>query len=269
MTSIPPDFFPMSDERRAYLRKKQYDRHAPARADEADFFKTVKDHKLVVIKDDGVHRHLMLKQPGTMNCHFNLVTFPGYLCYTGDMGSFLFTRLEDMFEFFRTKNEEYMAEMGLKLYTNHSYWSEKLVASNCSGRHEGKATEFDEEKFKAVIIDDYLRRWIKSAREDGTLDKEERRELWEAVHDEIISQVDDYRDSIKTKVYEFSWKPSRGYGEKAPSFHFEDLFEHNFEDYTHSFRWACLAISWGIQQYDDWKDEKNKDLNLPRFTEVK
>ena len=28
---------------------------------------------------------------------FDIVTWPGYLCYSGDMGCFVFTRLPDMF----------------------------------------------------------------------------------------------------------------------------------------------------------------------------
>lgn len=250
--------FPMTEEQRAARKLEHYNRYAPERALEKEFFEHVKNHKLVVSLDNGVHRHITLKQPGTVNRQFHLVTFPGYLCYTGDMGSFVFTRLEDMFEFFREKSDHPMVELGLKLYTNHSYWSEKLIASNCSGRFEGKSTEFNVERFKEVIIEDYLRRWIRTSREEGTLDKDERRELWEEVHSEIIDLCDAYGESIQTKAYEFNWSPSRGYGEAAPNFHFDDLFEHDFQQYTYSFRWACLAIAWGIKQYDAWKDEQKK-----------
>ena len=257
MTSVPNPF-PMSDAQRAARKVEHYNRYAPDRALEKEFFEHVKNHKIVVSLDNGVHRHITLKQPGTVNRQFHLVTFPGYLCYTGDMGSFVFTRLEDMFEFFREKPSRTLEELGLKLYTNHSYWSEKLIASDCRGRFEGKSTEFNAERFKEVIIEDYLRRWIRASRESESLTKDERRELWEAVHDEIIEQCDSYGENIQTKAYEFNWSPSRGYGEKAPSFHFDDLFEHNFQQYTHSFRWACLAIAWGILQYDALKDEQKK-----------
>lgn len=250
--------FTMTEEQRAARKLEHYNRYAPDRALEKEFFEHVKNHKLVVSLDNGVHRHITLKQPGTTNRQFHLVTFPGYLCYTGDMGSFVFTRLEDMFEFFREKPDHHMVELGLKLYTNHSYWSEKLCASDCSGRHEGKSTEFDADRFKARILE-YLRDWIKTSREEGTLDKEERRELWEAVHEQVIEKVDDYGENAQTMAYEFSWSPFQKFGQdKRPRFYFQDLFESNFQQYTYSFKWACLAIAWGITQYDAWKDEQKK-----------
>ena len=89
--------------------------------------------------DNGVHRHIRFKKPGTMCMYFDLITYPGGLLYTGDMGTYVFVRLQDMFEFFRTSNQDgWVKEMGLTLYTNHSYWSEKLVATDCSGRREAR-----------------------------------------------------------------------------------------------------------------------------------
>lgn len=250
--------FQMTDEQRAIRKQQNYDRYAPDRAMEAEFFEQVKDHKVTVSMENGIYRHVTLRKPGTSHMHFNLITFPGYLCYTGDMGTFVFQRLDDMFEFFREKSDHHLVELGLKLYTNHSYWSEKLCASDCSGRNEGKSTEFDPVRFKARIIED-LREWIKDSREEGTLDKEERRELWEAVHDQVIDKVDDYGENAQTLAYEFSWSPFQKFGQDArESFYFQDLFESNFQQYTHSFKWACLAIAWGIQQYDAFKDEQAK-----------
>lgn len=55
-----------------------------------------------MLHEDGIYRHIRFRQPGTMCMHFDLITWPGYLCYTGDMGTYVFTRLADMFEFFRT-----------------------------------------------------------------------------------------------------------------------------------------------------------------------
>ena len=39
---------------------------------------------------------------------------------------------------------------------------------------------------------------------------------------------------------------------------FEDFYEHSFTTYTHSFRWCCMALTWGIAKYDAWKDEQAK-----------
>ena len=74
---------------------------------EAIFLRDVAEHEMIVVRDDGVHRHIRFKKPGTSCMHFDLITWPGYLCYTGDMGTYVFSRLTDMFEFFRT-DREYM-----------------------------------------------------------------------------------------------------------------------------------------------------------------
>lgn len=69
---------------------------------EETFLADVAAHQIHVLRDDGVHRHIRFKRPGTYCMQFDLITWPGYLCYTGDMGTYVFNRLEDMFEFFRT-----------------------------------------------------------------------------------------------------------------------------------------------------------------------
>lgn len=85
------------------------------------FLEDVKDHRLTIIKDDGLYRHLRFKQPGTSNMFFDIVTWPGYLAYTGDMGSFVFTRIEDMLGFFRSKR----GELGI----NTGYWGRRSSRS--------------------------------------------------------------------------------------------------------------------------------------------
>jgi hypothetical protein len=100
------------------------------------FLEIVKNHKLTIKKDDGLYRHLTLAINGTINTSFSIVTWPGYLAYTGDMGDFVFQRLDDMFEFFR----------GDKI--NPGYWEEKIQAHQKSGYEE-----YSEEKALAVIAD--------------------------------------------------------------------------------------------------------------------
>ena len=52
---------------------------------------------MIVLRDDGVYRHIRFKKPGTGCMHFDLVTWPGYLCYSGDMGCYVFCRLNARF----------------------------------------------------------------------------------------------------------------------------------------------------------------------------
>lgn len=213
---------------------------------EDEFLKDVAEHQMIVLRDDGVYRHIRFKRPGTNCMYYDLITWPGYLCYTGDMGTYVFSRITDMFEFFRA-DREYAQRRGQQLSINKGYWAEKLQAVD-SNRHKGSATEFATEKFKRVI-NEYRVQWMRDAFEDKSLTKEQRRELWEAVDDEVMSYLDDGEHSVYTRANEFSWSAGR-YPENYPIYGFDDLWEHNFEEYTHSFIWCCYALAWGIQQYD-------------------
>ena len=97
--------------------------HSPS---QEEFQKDVSQHGVTIIRDDGVNRHIRFKRPGTMCMHFDLITWPGYLCYCGDMGTYVFSRLEDMFEFFRTDRD-----------INPGYWAEKLQAVDNHGHGKG------------------------------------------------------------------------------------------------------------------------------------
>ena len=69
---------------------------------EARFLGDVDWHVMTVLRDDGVHRHIRLKRPDSGSYWFDLITWPGTLCIDGDCGTYVFRRLEDMFQFFRT-----------------------------------------------------------------------------------------------------------------------------------------------------------------------
>lgn len=51
----------------------------------------------------GLYRHWRCGQPGRSHKSFHIITWPGSLCYTGDMGTYLFERTEDMLELFRRR----------------------------------------------------------------------------------------------------------------------------------------------------------------------
>ena len=97
----------------------------------AQFTGDVASHVMQVLRDDGVYRHLRFQTPGTSNMGFDLITWPGHLCYCGDMGSFVFERLPDMFQFFRGHGP------------NFRYWAGKLQAfDRCDGFEEFSAEVF-------------------------------------------------------------------------------------------------------------------------------
>jgi hypothetical protein len=202
---------------------------------EAQFLTDVKAHEMTILRDDGVYRHLRFAKPGTGNQRFDLVTWPGHLSYSGDMGDYTFDRLFDMFQFFRTDRRSAGERLGINLH----YWAEKVQASD---RRHG-LTCFDGERFEEVVREQRLE-WIKRSARLGTLNKAERRDLWEAIEDEVLSHSDDGEHEATSAALDFS----HGAGGKV--YRFEDLWEHRLTAFAGHYVWCCYAIAWGIAKYD-------------------
>lgn len=209
---------------------------------ESRFLGDVSEHEMIIFQDDGVHRHIRFKKPGTGCMHFDLITWPGYLCYTGDMGTYVFSRLNDMFEFFRTDREYMRLREGQTLAINPGYWGEKLQAIERSG-DEGHFREFDEERFTRAVMEDLVE-WIRGHVNETT--REERRELWDAVISDVVMADGDtggYRKQIA--AYDFHYRVNG-----RLTFSFQDFWERDFKQFTHGFIWCCYALAWGVAKYD-------------------
>ncbi len=187
---------------------------------EERFLLDVAEHKVSVLLDSGLHRHIQFRKPGTSCMGFDLVTWPGYLCFSGDMGSFVFSRLPDMFEFFR---QPPITE-GAKLRINPQYWSEKCQAED---RSDGM------ERYSATKFREAIARYLEGDEADAS--------LREAVASDVLSHADDGEYEARRAVSEFTHEG------KNP---FQDFWEAGLHDYTHRFIWCCYALVWGIQQYD-------------------
>jgi hypothetical protein len=186
---------------------------------ERKFRRDVKNHQMTIIRDEGVNRHVRFRQPNTSNMYFDLITWPGTLCYHGDMGTYVFTRLEDMFEFFRDTQ-------GGHLRINLGYWAQKLDAADRADGYE---------KFDPDLFAQKIKRY---ARESGAS---------RAVQKEIAGEVEGWAERGEMVAYE------RASNFEMDGFHFTDLFEFNFRSYTYRFVWCCYALAWGIRQYDKAK----------------
>ena len=185
---------------------------------EASFLKEVAEHKLTVLRDDGIYRHLRFSNPRSSNMHFELVTWPNYLAYVGDVGSYVFSRLEDMFVFFRMKSGN------LDQNINPCYWGEKLQAHD----HVDGYKKYSADLFRKRIKD-----WL----EDRELVSPE---LLEAVEDEVLCHADEGEDAARRAAYDF----------KHGDFEFTDFWETDLQEHTGRYLWCCYAITWGIAQYD-------------------
>jgi hypothetical protein len=191
-----------------------------------NFYKDVENHKMTVVADSGVNRHILFKQENTSNYHFSLTTWSGYLCISGDMGTYVFSRLPDMFQFFRTENGG----------VNLSYWGEKCVAASTP------ITRYSADIFIDVIntmADEYIVNNNFSAKKAKKFKNE--------VDYSITSMADS--DTQRENL------------EDAMSFEFEknnpflDINLANLEEDDPRYIWCCHAIAWGIKQY--YESKKN------------
>lgn len=203
------------------------------------FLEDVSKHEMTVLLDNGVYRHLRFKQPNSGNMWFDIVTWPDFLAYSGDMGCFVFSRLKDMFEFFRTKPTNLSPD---KLFINEGYWAEKLEAVDRDGRTPG-AVQFSPEKF-VEVVEDHFKEWI----DDNEISEDNAEKLGEQLYGEVLSRTDDGEHEARQALNHFM-------GEVGDvKLTFTDTWEWDFDIYTFRFVWCCYALSWSIRMYDARKE---------------
>lgn len=177
-----------------------------------------KDHQLDIRRDDGVYRHLSFGKPGTGMMRVDIVTWPGYLAYAGDMGAFVFSRVEDMFTFFR----------GCRV--DPSYWAEKVKAAD-----RDQVREWSRDKF------------ISRAREDlDLLIEEDDDGRWVGVEDKFNEDV---LRGISEKSKEGAYGDIIMFEYKG-RYPFQEFYEVNTDIFTFRFLWCCHAIVRIIELYD-------------------
>jgi hypothetical protein len=185
---------------------------------EQSFLIDVARHEMILLRDDGLNRHIRVARPGTYCMQFELVTWPGYLACAGDMGCFVFSRIADMFEFFRPHNDR------PELQINLGYWAEKAQAESCTGGIK----EYSPDLFRENI-----ERWLN--------EREASAEVRAEVEDEVLNYAHDGEYPAMDAACRFK---------SASGFRFTDFWEANCQEYTYHFVWCCYAMVWGIRQYD-------------------
>ena len=185
-----------------------------------NFPRDVAGHVMAVLRDDGLYRHLHFRNPRGGEYWFDLVTWPGYLAVTGDMGDYLFQRTDDMFAFFA-------GSVGVNL----DYWAQKVVGT------KGTRQFYSEDGIRnsvEYLVDDYI--------EEHDLDEATAASLRAAVMDEVAE------DGARAALDRFSWSPTPNPGD-VPPLRFSDVWEWDIGAYEYHFVWCCHAIRWGIEQY--------------------
>lgn len=138
-------------------------------------------HQMTVIKDDGIYRHLRFAQPGTSCGSFDILTWPGYLAFVGDMGDYVFSRVEDMLMFFRHD------------HINPGYWAEKVQAED----KDSGVKEYSEDKARA---------WVKEQLDDGEATAEIRERADDIDFSNGEARLYDSIDAIKWRGFDDHWE---------------------------------------------------------------
>lgn len=192
------------------------------------FLKDVANHKMKVLLDQGVYRHLSFRQPNNSWCMwFDLVTWKGNLLIRGDMGTWVFNRVDDMFTFFRSRDAE--------LRINASYWAEKIQNGANGGRESAK--EFDEDTFAESLHHQLSH---------CGFNPDQLKEVTEALEEEVLSH--DNQHELMSAAFNF--KHEFTCGGEPDSFSFDPSDMPDGTDYSYHFIWCLYAIVWGIQQWD-------------------
>lgn len=212
---------------------------------EERFLADIKNHKMKVLMDNNVYRHLRFSSPETNSYYFDIVTYPNNLVIGGDMGGFCSSRLYNMFDFYRTDNNDFNKNKnGLSI--NPSYWNEKIVA----GREETK--EFSIDGFKK-IVNEYI---------DSSLDGDDWSEYEiDELRDDILSEIkycDDNSVRLFDLINDYNFE-----GDSGRTFQFTDWwgYHSNAEVYKFHYIWQCYAIAYAVQEYDKFKQQEGS-INL-------
>lgn len=210
-------------------------------ADYARFLGDTKNHRLTIHQNDGLYRHMTMRNPQSGAYHFNVTTFPGYLVFTGDMGSYTFSRLRDMFEFHRIDWDREVPTI------DYGYWGSKAEALD---RHGGE-TDFDENAFKQAALRAF---W-----DHDWTDIQTKRQVWEYdVRDIISGGHNNGQEATRAmmgvsydRTSEYDWGGSR----TTTCFPFDDFYEYGqFKKPGFRLKWACWAIAYTIRCFDKGGD---------------
>lgn len=150
------------------------------------------------------------------------MTYPGHLVISGDIGTYVFARLNDMFEFFRSD----------EMKINVGYYSEKLKSVSKFGGEN----EFCDKLWRSNVIE-WFNHW-----EENESSESIKREVWERVKNEMIPAY----SKSDAELNLINWQ----------SEHLHINFEDGLPAVHHAMQSSsqlilCLfAIVWGIQQYD-------------------
>lgn len=194
---------------------------------EQSFINDTANHTMDIINDDGVNRRIVFSNNGSSVYQYVLHTWPGYLMISGDMGTYVFRRINDMFEFFDTGSANYKINPG--------YWSEKLEAINSHCGQDASIKTYNEDLFEEMIKDtttDFIK--------ESELSEDEISDLQASINEEILCYKDEEQRAMQA-AYD--------YYNTELELNFYELPFGNCREYSYHFIWILYAIEDAIKQY--------------------
>jgi hypothetical protein len=198
--------------------------------------------EMTVLRDDGIYRHLRFRRPDTGLYWFEIVTWPGSLCFHGDVGTWVFSRTTDMATFFGHPGSD----------INPGYWAEKVQAGETRRYSEDTASELVAEEFRQ-----YADRhgWVLTSTVS----------LWEEISEQVLGEeVIGSEDLFRAAVRDFYWTA----GPLRFGFSPDAYWDWDLRDFTAQFLWACFAVQWGVNQYRAARQAGQAPMSVPALPPV-
>ncbi|MEU9218808.1 hypothetical protein AB0D47_19930 [Streptomyces sp. NPDC048376] len=192
----------------------------------ARFARNTASHRMTVLHDDGLYRHLRFTNPDSSLYWYEITTTPGQLVFSGDGDTFAFRVAPDMFEMFRRS-----AESG---GINPQYWAEKCRTGNAYTYSRDRFEEYVE---KQVVSNEPF---YPGLRDD----------VRDEIFDSPVYDVDHEPAAVMTVLgYEFHLPLGQNPDRRGP-FRFSYVHAWELKDFDWWFLFACHAISDAIVKYD-------------------
>jgi hypothetical protein len=186
-------------------------------------------HTMTVRLDQPPYRDIFFKREDSSLYWFELVTWPGHLTITGDMGTLTFRRVTDMIDFFGDSTSR----------INPGYWAEKIQSL-----HDPlDCRVYDPDKFVQRVCEDFAA----YADEHGWV-LTRTQELWAALQEFVLNDAEDERAAVAA-ASRFSFPEDTWHPQHKLEFAFYDVWDWDLRVWDQRYLWLCWAVLWGVNRY--------------------
>lgn len=177
--------------------------------------KDLENHQIEKLLDQGIYRHWKCSNNNSNILCFHIVTWPGHLCISGDMGTYVFKRTYDMIPFMRSSAMSF------------EYAEEKCVAID----RIDQVSDFSKD-----CTLDFLSYELKHEE-----DKNRKKLIKQLIDD--IEQLYEWGEDNEYKIKELIY--DTGLFDEIPKLH----------EYVYHFLWILYAIKWFCDKIDVYEIE--------------